>query len=166
MFLAIPVLACGGEVQTIGHYSKFSQDVISNEPHPEGYAIHLYKQGNILFGELEVGTGSIDIEGGLLENITIDETTKNLKFTAKLSTALTHDPETGGWRPTRDLYIFSGKINKYFIVGTIEHRDGYKKDVPGSVQRIKLPHVKEKTWVYSVPSSMSEWLKDQSPQDW
>jgi len=166
IFLAIPLLACGGEVLPVGHYYKFSQDAISGEPHPEGYAIRLYKQGDILFGELAVGTGSIDIESGLLENITLDEATKSLKFTAKLSTALTHDPETGGWRPRHDLYIFSGKIDKHFIVGTLEHRDGYKKDVPGKIERIKLPRSKNKNGREYVPESMNEWLEGKTRQDW
>ena len=166
VFLALPLIAIGEDVQLIGEYAKFSEEIIGGDPHATGYEIDLYKQGNFLFGELIVGTGSIDIKSGLLENITLDETTKSLKFTAKLSTALTSAPEIGNWRPTRDLYIFSGKIDKHFIIGTLEHRDGYKKDVPGKIERIKLPRSKNKNGREYVPESTNEWLRYKTRQDW
>jgi hypothetical protein len=166
VFLALPLIAIGEDVQLIGEYAKFSEEIIGGDPHATGYEIDLYKQGNFLFGELIVGTGSIDIKSGLLENITLDETTKSLKFTAKLSTALTNDPETGNWRPTRDLYIFSGKIDKHFIIGTLEHRDGYKEDVPGNIERIKFPRFKNKNGREYVPKSLDKWLKYKARQDW
>lgn len=166
IFLTIPLLAIGQEVQLIGKYAKYSLGVIEGEPHPEGYEVNLYKQENVLFGKFVVGDGSIDMKSGLLENIALDETTKSFKFTAKLSIGKFQKANSDAWHRTRDLYIFSGKIDEHFITGTLEHRDGYKKNVHGNIERIKLPRSKNKNGREYVPESMNEWLEGKTRQDW
>jgi hypothetical protein len=146
--------AVAGEVILIGHYSN-QKATTDEDPHiVSGYWISLYRQDDIVFGDIGVATGSLEPVQGRLYDIVFDPVTKNLSFKAKYSRGIEAGkgiPKEG--RESHNLMLFSGKLERTAIAGTVVLKDGYNMSRPEKKTFESMKRVK----FYYKPASMQQW---------
>ena len=103
-----------------------------------GYALELWQEGNHVFGLLMVYTGApSDPPTGLLEDVKFDPRTRQLSFSARLSTGLVSG--RGYSRaPARDRFTFKGVLTRREVNGVLQRSNElFPNDRPTSA-RIRL----------------------------
>jgi hypothetical protein len=127
------------KVVLIGHFSSL-RATEDEDPHTvEGYAVHLYRSGSIVFGNLSLATGALETAQGRLSDITFDAASGKLAFKAKPATGRGGGREAGPQgRALRDLYIFTGRITPRRLAGLITHEDGYALEKAGEKSSVSL----------------------------
>ncbi|WP_156401550.1 hypothetical protein [Duganella sp. Root1480D1] len=140
----------------IGHYSNqvWTRDV---DPHAiSGYALDLYKQGDVVFGSIGVAVGSPEPVGAKLYDILYDEKSKTLSFKAKYSEGTQYGkdipPEK---REAKVILTFSGKLNSHGAQGEIVRQDGYP---PFATIEKKRSLLRKQSSKY-VPHDVERWNK-------
>lgn len=138
----------------IGHYSNqvWSKDA---DPHAlSGYALQLYKQGDVIFGGIGVAVGSPEPVRGKLYDISFDEKAKTISFKAKYSEGIkvSRDTPPEG-KDAKIILTFTGKLSPRRVQGELIRQDGY----PPFKILTKQTLVLRKSSVKFVPDSIDEW---------
>jgi hypothetical protein len=96
-----------------------------DDPHANGIAISLYQHDGTWFGFISEYVGPVaDPPVGRLDALQIDQRADTIAFTAKLSMGQTMTP-AGEWVVSRDVYEFSGRIDRDAVSGgLLRRRDG------------------------------------------
>ena len=90
------------------------------EPHAYGTQLDLFKHEGAWAGFVSEYTGSVaDPPVGRLDNLRLDEKSGRLTFTAKLSLGATLSADTRNYAPTKDLYEFTGTVDRDAVAGTL-----------------------------------------------
>jgi hypothetical protein len=145
------------KIVLIGHFSN--QKVSGGEdPHiVSGYTVRLFQADNKLFGEIAVATGSGEPVPGRLYDIEFDPPTKKLRFKAKYSEGREFSKQIGpGGRKSRDLLIFSGRLARNSLAGTVVLKDGYNLQEAGKKSYAVMKRKPEFT---SKPDSFEKWVQ-------
>lgn len=144
--------AQGGAVTLIGHFDGIKWDK-SDDPHGEGYAVDLYESDGKLFGLFAYNPGSIEVTSSQLVEVHWDKKRGKVAFKSKSSCCTEHAGSVSRERPTRDLFIFEGKISRHALTGQLDHRDGYAADKPGVSEKVRLKRYADR----EVPESYEAW---------
>ena len=87
------------------------------DPHAYGIKLDLWKRAGAWVGFISEYTGFVaDPPAGRLDGLQIDEAAGKIVFTAKLSLGMTTAKGTSEWVRTKDVYEFTGTIDKDTIV--------------------------------------------------
>jgi hypothetical protein len=142
------------QVELVGHFSNIRVSG-GEDPHQiDGYAVHLYRRGPMLFGNLSAATGALEPAQGRLFDIEFQPSTKRLHFKVKYSGGSEFNKETGPLgRDSRELLIFTGVLKQKHLIGKIVVKDGYSPEKPGLVQQVSM---KKMSTVFK-PTSYEEW---------
>lgn len=161
-FLCSPALADGNAVRLIGHFDGIKWDT-SEDPHGQGYKVDLYESNGRLFGEFAYNPGSIEVTSSQLADVHWDRVKGMVTFSSKSSCCTEHAGSATKERPTRDLFLFKGKISRHAMYGKLDHRDGYAPDNPGEMQTVRLKRLPD----HELPTSYEAWLANAPPLvDW
>ncbi len=143
-------------VTVVGAYSN----VVVTDEHAQGYAIQLWRQGDLYFGFFQRAAGLAgDTPSGLLEDLRVDPQDHTIAFKAKLSVGSeSMNGET--WVPSRDLYQFSGTLFLDQISGSLVHLNGNHPESRGTAEEIKLYRSKkEEADLMLQTTSYQEWTE-------
>lgn len=141
-------------VELVGHFSSIRVSD-GEDPHQiDGFAVHLYRSGSMLFGNLSAATGSLEPAQGRLFDIEFQPSTKRLHFKVKYSGGSESNKETGPLgRDSRELFIFTGVLKQNHLIGKGVVKDGYSPEKPGVVQQVSM---KRMATTFK-PASYEEW---------
>lgn len=151
---AKPAKPSAEPVTLIGTYFSIEYSD-TDEPHAKsGYALDLYKQGNLVFGEIAVANGSLEVSRASIYDAVYNEEQKTISFKAKYSdgTEYTGDIE----REARILLTFSGKIGKDHVKGTVTKLDWYTREPREEQELAVIPGTERQS---DLPKSFEEWNK-------
>ncbi len=112
---------CGtiADVATISEVGAFS-NMRYTEEHAYGFTVMLWRTGNCLFGLFESSQGLAgDTPIGELRDLKYDRRTGALSFSAKLTTGAVSAAGSTGFEPSRDLFVFDGRLAANAVTGTI-----------------------------------------------
>ncbi|CAJ0793629.1 hypothetical protein LMG19083_02462 [Ralstonia psammae] len=169
LFLTLLLIsaACSATPPTsthVGYFSNQKTTATTGDPHSEGYAVDLYREGSHVFGKFYVSTG-IEAPSGPIYNAKIDLSAHTVTFGAKLSTGFEFTRDSGPQgRPARDVFEFHGKISRSTLEGRLIHKSGYDP-----TSDIRSEHVLLRRVNINMPSvDYAEWLKESAnaPVDW
>lgn len=154
------VYAASPDVVLVGHFSNI-EVTHDDDPHfLSGYDLSLYRKGNVVFGNIGVGTGAPEPAHATLYDVTFDEQKKTLIFKAKYSGGWEYSKETGSaGREARVLLSFSGRISPKSVRGKFNKKDGYNLSAPGT----NISAVMKRDSDDYVPESFETWKVS---QDW
>jgi hypothetical protein len=139
-------------VAPIGSYAAMHD----SDEHCDGYAVDLWSTAEIVQGLFHVCHGLEDSQAvGLIEQVSYDEKTGHLAFTARLTVG--SDYIRGGKEvPSRDVFTFDGHLATTEVTGTLKHLDQvYVKSVATS-ERIRLKKQREELSFYP---SLADWRR-------
>jgi len=151
---AKPASAPTNTATLIGNYFSIEYSD-SDEPHAKsGYSLNLYRQGNIVFGDIAVADGSLEPSHASLYDVVYNEEQKTLSFKAKYSDGMEYTKDVE--REARVLLTFTGKIEKDQIKGTVTKLDGYTHEPREEQELAVIPKSDEEP---GTPKSFEEWNK-------
>jgi len=136
--------------------------------HCDGYALDLWRTAETVHGLFHVCHGVEDSQAvGLIEQVSCDEKTGHLTFTARLTIGSDY-PGEGKHVPSRDVLTFDGRLAAAEVTGTLKHVDQvYVKSI-ATTERIRLKKQREKLSPYPSPADwrreMDETLEVRGPQ--
>lgn len=160
-WLATLAFALNGGVQLIGHYDNIVT-FDSADPHQQGYGVDLYRNADgSVFGTFVFAPGTTEGVSAVLYDITWRQTTKSLKFKAKLSAG--HESSKNYDRDSHDFFAFEGTLSDRFIVGRLTHKSGYEPQLPGTTINVKLKRDRSRLNGAYVPTSFDQWKKTSPP---
>lgn len=141
-------------IEVVGSFSN----VKSTHDDALGYVIKLWKQGNQHFGLLLVYSGpQADPPTGILENIKFDSRTRQLSFSARLSTGVVYSREHSGV-PSRDRFRFEGVLTSRQVSGSLTRSNDLFPDQQPTSERITLRQSQSLTrLMLPPPSTYSAW---------
>ncbi len=141
------------QVVLVGHFSNL-EATEDEDPHTvSGYSVHLYREGQTLFGNIAVAVGSQEPAQGRLNNIIYDPRTGTLRFTAEYVSGWTYDKQSGpAGRQARETLTFSGKLSRLGLIGRVLVKDSQLV----SKGRLSQESLRRTTDDYK-PESKSEW---------
>lgn len=121
-------------VKLVGIYSNVKAD----GTHSSGFRIQLWKYNDNLFGLISGSPLAIsgDPPTGRLNDLHLDQKTKQLSFNARLSMGKTYDEKSGQWVWSRDTLRFDGTLEDRRIVGTLNSEDANCPDTCHEKQRV------------------------------
>jgi hypothetical protein len=103
-----------------------------------GYVVKLWKRGNQLFGLFLVYSGPpADPPTGILENIKFNPQTRQLSFSARLSTGVVYSREYSGV-PSRDRFTFEGVLTLRQVSGSLTRSNDLFPHQESTSERIRL----------------------------
>jgi hypothetical protein len=128
--------------------------------HASGYDLQLWRAGVCVLGLFQVSEGlAADIPAGLITQIRYTPATGQLDFRSKLTVGVTSLPGSTDWIPTRDLYVFSGRLSGNQINGKLEHSDQLLTERSRSVSEIVLLRSVEEDGLWSQAKTYGAWRK-------
>jgi hypothetical protein len=141
-------------IQVLGAFS----DMRYTEEHAYGQTVELWRAGQCIFGFFEVAAGLAgDTPTGLLTQVRHNSETGALAFTAKLTTGLTYTVNSKDWVPSRDLFVFAGRLHGGVLDGKLRHYDQLRPDLQPVEQGVVLPRSKETQELMSDAATYGEW---------
>lgn len=160
MAFAGTAVAAPAKVTLVGGFSNVVYSR-SEDPHAlSGYSVSLYRHKNVLFGEVGVAVGSMELATGRMSDIKLDPVTNALTFTVKYSSGIEMGPGIAkGGREAREVLLFSGTMTPKALVGTMETRDGYRQAMPGKKKNVAIKRSRDDF----VPASLEEWEEYRTP---
>ena len=156
---AAQMASCGAIAETapISEMGSFS-NIRATEDHAYGFSLRLWRAGECLFGLLTSTMGlQADMPIGTLQDITFDAKSGRLSFSAKLTMGVTSVKGSKDWVPTRDLYVFEGRLNGSTVTGVMTHTVQNHPNVSPERSDVVLPASKSDA---SMPGAKTygEWL--------
>lgn len=123
-----------------------------------GYSLKLWKEGNQIFGLFSVYTGApADPAAGILEDVKFDSHTRQLSFSARLSTGVVNGRGNSGVA-SRDRFTFRGVLRKKEVTGLLTRSDQLFSDDRPKSKRIRLRQSEFLTeLMIPPPPTYSEW---------
>jgi hypothetical protein len=126
-------------INPIGRFS----DMRYTEEHAYGRAVNLWRAGNCIFGLLEISEGLLgDTPTGLLTDVR-STPTGTLGFIAKLTTGITTVAGSKAWVPSRDLFVFTGRLEITALEGTLRRSDKLRPSIEPADSHIVLRRVSQ-----------------------
>ena len=106
-------------ITSMGRFS----DMEYTEEHAYGHAVGLWRAGGCVFGLFENSEGPAgDTPTGLLLDVRYTPD-GGLGFIAKLTTGITSVDGSPAWVPSRDLFVFTGRLENTALEGTLRRSD-------------------------------------------
>jgi hypothetical protein len=139
-------------VAPIGSYTAMHY----SDEHCDGYAIDLWSTAETVQGLFHVCHGLEDSQAvGLIEQVSYDEKTGHLTFTARLTVG--SDYVRGGKEvPSRDVFTFDGHLATTEVTGTLKHVDQVHVKSVATSERIRLKKQREDLSSYP---SLADWRR-------
>jgi hypothetical protein len=133
------------------------------EEHAYGRMVDLWRAGDCIFGLLEVSEGMAgDTPTGLLTDLR-STSAGALGFTAKLTTGTTRVNGSPAWVPSRDLFIFRGRLGTAALEGELRRSDQLRPGVGPAVTHVVLQRVPEQDGLFEDARIYGEWRKAVEP---
>jgi hypothetical protein len=140
-------------IQLIGQFS----DMRYTEEHAYGYAVELWRAGGCVFGLLENSEGLAgDTPAGLLTDVRYTPGGP-LSFRAKLTTGLTTVDGSHAWVPSRDLFVFAGRLGTTALEGNLRRSNELRRDVAPADIHVVLRRVPEQDGVLDEAKTYGAW---------
>ena len=146
-------------IRFIGRFS----DVRYTEEHSYGHAVELWRAGDCVFGLFEKAEGPAgDTPTGLLLDVryTPDGT---LGFIAKLTTGITAIAGSTAWVPSRDLFVFAGRLEIAALEGTLRKSDKLRPAVEPADTHIVLRRVSQRDGPLDGAKTYGAWREAIAP---
>ena len=145
-----------GEPQKFSTIGSFSNMRFTQE-HQYGVEVQLWREGQELLGLLSYSEGLIgDTPTGLLEQVRYDPQTGEVSFRARLTTGQ-HFCKLHKDVPSRDLFIFQGRLSRSSVTGVLKRSDLLHPESPTSEERVVLRKLKGEGANQVDYRSRSEW---------
>lgn len=129
----------------------------SEDPHAAGFELQLWRHDNEILGYLSEFVGPLgDPPIGKLENIVFDESTGEISFFVRMSIGLIHSGSDENWVPSKDVYLFSGKMDANRISGNLEHKILNSEEQSSVIEELTLKGGKQP----------DQFWKDKSYEEW
>jgi hypothetical protein len=145
-------------IQSIGRFS----DMRYTEEHAYGRAVLLWRAGGCIFGLLEVSEGPAgDTPTGLLTDIH-STPSGALGFIAKLTTGIT-SVDGSTWVPSRDLFVFTGRLGTTALQGKLRRSDQLRAGVEPTDTQIVLRRVPEQDGLLDEARTYGAWREAVEP---
>lgn len=164
LLVATASTAAPPSAQHLGFFSNQRTVGSSDDPHTEGYALDLYREGQRVFGKFCVSTG-IETPCGIIDAADLKAPTGAITFRAKLSTGTEFTRESGPeGRPSRDIFEFVGRLSANAVKGRVTHRSGYDSRTDARTEPVSLRRVRPDR----APTSYADWMRDPAnkPANW
>lgn len=152
-----PAPAQSGKIVLLGHFDNMvSSD--GEDPHlVSGYRLDLYRQGQAVFGNIAVATGSGEPVQAPLREVRYDEQKRTLAFEAKYSDGTEYNQDSGAdGRESRVVLRFSGTLTANALQGQFQRIDAWHPKDEGEITRQNIAREKDD----SVPDSLAAWQAD------
>ena len=139
-----------GNIRFLGEYSNIVTYPNDDDAHQSGYAVNLYRRhSGFVFGDFIYATGAT--EGVRSQLIDLKVANNRISFTARTSASEDVDGTL-----TKDLFKFSGVIQKKSIRGVLSKSDGKKHDSEVQLEKIILVR---QPLVLMAPKNYEDYLK-------
>lgn len=146
-------------INSIGRFS----DMQFTEEHAYGRAVDLWRAGNCVFGLLEVSEGPAgDTPTGLLTEVR-STPAGALGFIAKLTTGITTVDGSTAWVPSRDLFVFTGRLGPTALEGNLRRSNGLRRDMEPADIHIVLRRVPEQDGLFDEAKTYGAWREAVEP---
>jgi hypothetical protein len=86
-----------------------------------------------------------------------------LAFTAKLTTGITTAPGSTAWVPSRDLFVFTGRLERTALEGTLRRLDKLRPAVDPADIHITLRRIPEQDGLLEEAKTYGAWRKAVEP---
>jgi hypothetical protein len=146
-------------IQLIGRFS----DMRYTEEHAYGHVVELWRAGDCVFGLFEKAEGLTgDTPTGLLLDVrhTPDG---GLAFTAKLTTGITTAAGSTAWVPSRDLFVFTGRLERTALEGTLRRSDKLRPAVEPADLHIVLRRASQRDGPLDDAKTYGAWREAIAP---
>lgn len=130
------------------------------EEHQQGFDILLWqrKEDGRIFGYFGYADGLIgDKLNSLIENVIFDPKARSLSFEAKLSMGESYCKKEHKIMPSRNLFIFRGKLKDNSLSGKITELDALNGHRFVSETKVNLKNIKGKIAEDVMPKTYGEW---------
>jgi hypothetical protein len=146
-------------IQLVGRFS----DVRYTEEHSYGHVVELWRAGDCVFGLFEKAEGLTgDTPTGLLLDVRYTPDGR-LAFTAKLTTGITTAAGSTTWVPSRDLFVFTGRLERTALEGTLRRSDKLRPAVEPADIHIVLRRIPEQDGLLEEAKTYGAWRKAVEP---
>jgi hypothetical protein len=146
-------------INSIGRFS----DMQYTEEHAYGRAVDLWRAGNCIFGLLEISEGPAgDTPTGLLTDVR-STATGAFGFIAKLTTGITTVDGSPPWVPSRDLFVFTGRLGTTALEGNLRRSNELRRDVEPADIPIVLRRVPEQDGLFDEAKTYGAWREAVKP---
>jgi len=150
----------------LGEFSN----VRSTEEHNYGVVVSLWSLGSSVVGLLDVADGlQGDTPVGRLEGVRFDPASGRISFRAKLSVGRHYCLQHKTGVPSRDLFEFSGRLDRKALAGTLVHSDSRHPEHAAKIELITLRKIERASQLEA--ADYAEWktrtdaiLKRRGPQ--
>jgi hypothetical protein len=140
-------------ITSIGRFS----DMQYTEEHAYGRAVDLWRAGTCIFGLLGISEGPAgDTPTGLLTDVR-STPAGALGFTAKLTTGITTVAGSPAWVPSRDLFVFTGRLGTTALEGNLRRSNELRRDVEPVDIHIVLRRVPEEGGLLDEVKTYGAW---------
>jgi hypothetical protein len=147
------------QIQLIGRFS----DVRYTEEHAYGHAVELWRAGDCVFGLFEMAQGLAgDTPTGLLLDVRYAPNGA-LGFSAKLTTGITTGAGSPAWVPSRDLFVFTGRLGRTALVGKLRRSDQLRPGVEPADSHIVLRRMPEQDGLLEEAKTYGKWREGVEP---
>jgi hypothetical protein len=147
-------IADTARIHEIGTYS----DMRFTEEHAYGNMVELWRAGDCVFGLFQASSGLAgDTPTGNLTAVTYEPKTGHLEFTAKLTMGLSSAAGSTALVPSRDLFVFTGRLESKALRGRLRQSNGLRPELPPVEQAIILPRLKQDDVLMLEAWSYGEW---------
>jgi hypothetical protein len=146
-------------INSIGRFS----DMRYTEEHAYGRAVNLWRAGNCIFGFLEISEGLAgDTPTGLLTDVR-STPAGALGFIARLTTGITRVDGSSAWVPSRDLFVFTGRLGTTALEGKLRRSDQLRPGVEPADSHIVLRRVPEEDGLFDDAKTYGKWREAVEP---
>ena len=123
----------------------------------------LWRAGNCIFGLLEVSEGPAgDTPTGLLTDVR-STPAGALGFKARLTTGITTVDGSPAWVPSRDLFVFTGRLGTTALEGKLRRSDQLRPGVEPADIHIVLRRVPEQDGLLDEAKTYGAWREAVEP---
>ncbi len=130
------------------------------EEHAYGYSVELWRSGKCLFGLFLAAEGLAgDTPTGLIENLKFDSRSGAIAFVARLTLGRLTAKNLDNVE-SRDVYRFSGKLNKNSLRGTVHHTNALLPQHPGESATVVLRRSQKNTDALRSVATFREWERE------
>jgi hypothetical protein len=149
------VSATANRVEVLGNFSNVRR---AGEDDALGYTLRLWKEGNKLFGLFAAYVGPpADPPVGILEDVKFDPRTRQLSFSARLSTGVVSG-QGYDHVASRDRFVFKGVLTRREVRGTLQQSNDLFPNRRPDPEKISLRHSQFLTeLMMPPPSTYAEW---------
>jgi hypothetical protein len=146
-------------ITSIGRFS----DMQYTEEHAYGRAVDLWRAGGCVFGLFESSEGLAgDTPTGLLTDVR-STPAGALGFMAKLTTGMTTVDGSPAWVPSRDLFVFTGRLGTTALEGKLRRSDQLRPGVEPVRVHIVLRRVSAEDGLFDEAKTYGAWREAVDP---